>query len=344
MTSDLTKRGVLLVNLGSPDSTSVRDVRRYLHQFLMDERVIDSPYLIRKFVVCCFILPRRPRESAEAYKTIWTDEGSPLVVISQEVKEAVAKQVEGPVGLGMRYGNPSTAAGIRELMTQVMDLEEIFLIPLYPHYAGSSYETAVVEVERELKRIAPQIKLKVQPPFYDDPDYIEAMVENSRDYLAKDYDHILFSYHGLPERHMKTADPTQSHCMIVEDCCNVPSEAHKTCYRHQVFRTTELFVEKAGIPKDKYSVSFQSRLGSEPWLKPYTDLELARLPGEGIKKLLVLCPAFVSDCLETLEEIGIRGRATFLEAGGEEYEMIPCMNTHPRWIETLVKWCQPQGS
>ncbi|MCB9767684.1 MAG: ferrochelatase [Candidatus Omnitrophica bacterium] len=337
------KRGVLLVNLGSPDSTEVSAVRKYLHQFLMDEKVIDSPYLIRKFVVCCFILPKRPKESAHAYRTIWTDEGSPLIVISQKVKELVQERVDCPVGLGMRYGNPSSAAGIRELLGQSLDLEEILLIPLYPHYAASSYETAVMEVEKQLKRIAPKIRLQVKPPFYDDPDYIEAMVASASEYLKKDYDHILFSYHGLPERHMKTADPTGKHCLQVENCCSVPSEAHQTCYRHQVFRTTELFVEKAGIPKDKYSISFQSRLGREPWLKPYTDLELERLPKEGVKRILVICPAFVSDCLETLEEIGIRGRESFIQAGGEEYEMIPCMNTHPRWIETLVKWCQPEA-
>jgi len=307
----------------------------------MDKRVIDSPYPIRKFVVSCFILPKRPKESAEAYKTIWTEEGSPLIVISKKVKELLAERIEYPVGLGMRYGNPSSMAGIRELISQDRGLEEIFLIPLYPHYAASSYETAVVEVREQLRRVAPKVRLIVQPPFYDDPDYIEAMVENAREDLQKDYDHILFSYHGLPERHMKTADPTKSHCMAIENCCSIPSEAHKTCYRHQVFRTTELFAEKAGIPKDKYSISFQSRLGREPWLKPYTDLELERLPKQGVKKLLILCPAFVSDCLETLEEIGIRGKETFLVAGGEEYTMIPCMNTHPRWIETLAKWCQP---
>lgn len=335
------KRGVLLVNLGSPDSTSVSDVRRYLHQFLMDGRVIDSPWLIRKFVVCCFILPKRPKESAEAYKSIWTDEGSPLIVTSRKVKELLAERIDLPVGLGMRYGNPTSADGIRELFNQMMDLEEIHLIPLYPHYAASSYETAVVEVQEQLQKISPRIRLTIQPPFYDNPRYIDALTASASEYLQMDYDHLLFSYHGLPERHMRTADPTGGHCLVRENCCSTPSEAHKTCYRHQVFRTTELFVERAGIPRGKYSIAFQSRLGKEPWLKPYTDFELERLPKEGVKKLLVICPAFVSDCLETLEEIGMRGKVTFLEAGGEEYHMIPCMNTHPKWIETLVEWCQP---
>ena len=340
MNSGNKKRGVLLVNLGSPDSTKVRDVRRYLHQFLMDKRVIDSPYLLRKFVVCCFILPSRPKESAKAYESIWTEEGSPLIVISQKVKELLAEKIPNPVGLGMRYGNPSTAAGIRELLEQDPNLEEVFLIPLYPHFAASSFETAVVEAEEQMRKIAPGIRLTVRPPFFDDPDYIDALYESTREYLESGYDHLLFSYHGLPERHLKTADPTGKHCLVQENCCTTFSEAHPTCYRHQVLRSTELYVEKARIPEGKYSVAFQSRLGRDPWLEPATDRVLRDLPQKGVKRLLVLCPAFVSDCLETLEEIGIRGRETFLAAGGEDLRLIPCLNTHPRWIETLVKWCQ----
>jgi ferrochelatase len=164
------------------------------------------------------------------------------------------------------------------------------------------------------------------------------MAESMRPYLQQDYDQLLFSYHGLPERHMKKADPTHKHCLQVSDCCHVDSPAHATCYRHQVFKTSELVAEKLGIPREKWALSFQSRLGREEWLKPYTALRLEELPKEGVKKLLIVCPAFVSDCLETLEEIAMEGKRSFLESGGDSFTMIPCMNVHPLWVQAVVKW------
>lgn len=333
------KRGVLLVNLGSPDSTEVSDVRRYLRQFLMDARVIDAPYPIRKMIVELFILPFRPKNSAHAYQQIWWEEGSPLIVISRRVQTLLQEKVDMPIELAMRYGNPSIKYGIRKLLED-QRVDEIFMIPLYPHYAMATYETVVVEVKRVLKKLKANVKLTIQPPFYDDPRYIKALVENSKEYLQEGYDHLLFSYHGVPERHCKKADPTGKHCLQVENCCNVPSPAHATCYRHQVFRTTEELVKLAGIPQDKHSVAFQSRLGVDAWLKPFTAEEIERLAKSGVKKLLVICPAFVSDCLETLEEIGLRGKESFLENGGEEFQLIPCLNEHPLWIEHLAEMCQ----
>ena len=334
------ERGVLLVNLGSPDSPSVKDVRKYLNQFLMDERVIDAPYLVRRMIVSCFILPFRPRRSAEAYESIWTDEGSPLIVISRRVQTLLQQALDIPVGLGMRYGSPSIEEGLKSLLrSDGEEPREILLVPLYPHYAMSSYETVVVETQRVISKIGYRGTLEVLPPFYDDPDYIEALVASARDYLNSDYDRLLFSYHGLPERHLRKSDPTGEYCLSTEDCCFKDSPVHQTCYRAQVFRTTKAFVQKAGIPEGKYSVAFQSRLGRDPWLQPFADVTISRLASEGIKKLIVICPAFVSDCLETLEEIGIRGRRTFLEAGGEELRLVPCLNDHPRWIESLAKWC-----
>jgi ferrochelatase len=209
------------------------------------------------------------------------------------------------------------------------------LIPLFPHYAASSYETAAVRV-LELA-IKSGMKVTVQPPYYNDPDYIAALVASAADFLKRDYDHLLFSYHGIPERHLRKADPTGSHCLQAENCCVVASPAHATCYRAQCFATTAAFVKLAGVPAEKYSVSFQSRLGKEPWLKPYTDYELLRLAQEGKKRMLVICPAFVSDCLETIEEIGMRGCADFLGASGKEFTRIPCMNEHPQWIAALEK-------
>jgi ferrochelatase len=328
-------KAVLLVNLGSPDSPSVPDVRRYLREFLMDGRVLDVNWLLRFCIVNFAILPSRPKQSAHAYQSIWTPVGSPLIVTSRNVQAALQKRVAVPVALAMRYQNPSITAAVAELSKKGAD--EVLLIPLFPHYAMSSYETAVVRVREVAAQIAPGLRIHVQPPYGDAPDYIAVLVASARSFLANGYDHLLFSFHGLPERHLRKSDPTGCHCLTAQDCCETPSPAHATCYRAQCFKTVASFVREAGIAKGKYSVAFQSRLGRDPWLKPYTDQELAKLPTNGVKKLLVICPAFVSDCLETLEEIGIRGRETFLSAGGQEFALIPCLNEHPLWLETLEK-------
>ena len=327
-------KGVLLVNLGSPDSTSVGDVRRYLNEFLMDGRVIDMPWLLRRFIVG-MILINRPKQAAEACKKIWLPEGSPLIVTSRHVQTELQKRVNAPVELAMRYQNPSIPDAIRKLRERGVD--ELFLIPLFPHYAMSSYETAAVRVQKVARKVAPGMKIVVQPPYGDAPDYIAALAASAANHLEAGYDHLLFSFHGIPERHLRQSDPTGRHCLATPNCCETPSTARATCYRAQCFKTVAAFVKQAGVPAGKFSVSFQSRLGREPWLKPHTDFELAGLPGRGVKKLLVLCPAFVSDCLETLEEIGIRGRETFLSAGGEEFAQIPCLNEHPLWIAALEK-------
>lgn len=326
-------KAVLLVNLGSPDSPSVPDVRRYLNEFLMDGRVIDVAWPIRRFIVGT-ILISRPKESAHAYEKVWTKEGSPLVVTSRHVQASLQKRVSVPVELAMRYQNPSIESAIKSLAGRGAD--DVLLIPLFPHYAMSSYETAVVRVREVAAKLAPQMKITVQPPYYNAPDFIAALVASAEPFL-KDYDHLLFSYHGIPERHIKKSDTTGCHCLSRPDCCEVASPAHATCYRAQCYQTTAAFVAKAGVPAGKYSVSFQSRLGKDPWLKPYTDYELVRLAQEGKKRMLVICPAFVSDCLETIEEIGMRGCEDFLKASGKEFTRIPCMNEHPAWIDALEK-------
>jgi ferrochelatase len=323
-------QGVLLVNLGSPDSPAVGDVRRYLRQFLMDERVMDLPYLSRFLLVNGAILPFRPKQSAEAYHKIWWKEGSPLVVISQRVCAQLQNRLSMPIELAMRYRNPSIPAALQSLSQRGVD--DLLLIPLFPHYAMSSYETAVEEVKRLLPGTGIG-KLRVVPPFYNQPAYIAALVASARADLDRGYDHLLFSFHGLPERHMRKADRTGCHCLKTPDCCRVPSPAHETCYRAQCFQTVAAFVQAAGVTK--YSIAFQSRLGRDPWLQPYTDQVLLRMPEQGVKKLLVICPAFVSDCLETIEEIGLRGRESFLQAGGQELTLIPCLNEHPLWLRAL---------
>ncbi|MEL6676368.1 MAG: ferrochelatase [Bacteroidota bacterium] len=329
-------RGTLIVNLGSPDSTEVKDVKTYLNEFLMDERVIDAPLWLRKFLVQGIILNTRPKKSAKAYKKIWWEEGSPLVVISERVLAKLQHRVDEPVALGMRYGNPSIKAGIEALLEENPDLEEVFMIPLYPHYAMSSFETVVVKAEEVIAAHFPHLKLTTQKAFFDENTYIEALTDSIRPHLPEQMDHLLFSYHGIPERHVKKSDPTKQHCLKVENCCKVASEAHDYCYRHQVFRTTELVAEKLGLEKSQFSVSFQSRLGPDPWLKPSTAKQLEEFPDEGIKHLAIVCPAFVSDCLETIEEIGMEGQEEFLEAGGESFTMIPCLNDADNWVDVLA--------
>jgi len=327
-------KAVLLVNLGSPDSTAVGDVRRYLNEFLMDRRVIDTPWLLRRFIVG-MILITRPRQSAHAYQSIWTPEGSPLIVTSRNVREKLQELAPVPVELAMRYQNPSIEDALRRLVAQ--QINRTFLIPLFPHYAMSSYETAVVRVQQVAHQIAPHMEIVVQPPYGDAPDYVAALAASARNHLEAGYDHLLFSLHGVPERHLRKSDPTGRHCLATPTCCETTSPAHATCYRAQCLKTAAALVQAAGVPADKFSVSFQSRLGRDPWLKPYTDQVLAELPKRGVKRLLVICPAFVSDCLETLEEIGLRGRETFLAAGGEDFAQIPCLNEHPLWIVALEK-------
>ena len=332
-------KGVLLVNLGSPDSPSVADVRKYLREFLMDGRVLDMNWFARFCLVHFAILPSRPRQSAEAYHKIWTPAGSPLVVISRNVQSKLKERFEPgtpvPIELAMRYQSPSIHDALLRLKERAVD--DLLLIPLFPHYAMSSFETAVERVKELADKLAPQMRVQVQPPFFDHPDYIQALVASAEDDLRKGFDHLLFSFHGLPERQLRKSDPTGRHCLEREDCCQTPSPAHATCYRAQCFKTVAAFVARAGVPPEKYSVAFQSRLGRDPWLKPYTDFELPKLAQKGVRKLLVTCPAFVSDCLETLEEIGIRGKESFLSAGGTEFALIPCLNEHPLWIDSLEK-------
>ena len=328
------KPAAILLNLGSPESTAVIDVRRYLREFLMDGRVLDTPLPLRSLIVNFAILPKRPLQSAQAYAKIWTKEGSPLVVTSKALQKKLQERFDFPVELAMRYGMPSIPEAVQRLKEQ--GITHLYILPLYPQYAMSSYETVLVRLTDELAKKAPEMQTELLQPFYNDPAYIDALVESAKPYLADGYDKLLFSFHGIPERHLTKSDPSHAHCLSSPDCCQRPHPAHATCYRHQCFKVVELFTKKAGIPEDKYAVSFQSRLGRQPWLKPYTDFTLAELPEQGVKKLRVICPAFVSDCLETLEEINMEGRETFLENGGEDFKQIPCLNEHPAWIDYLA--------
>ncbi|MDO3695179.1 ferrochelatase [Wenyingzhuangia sp. chi5] len=330
-------KGILLVNLGSPNSTSVKDVRNYLDEFLMDERVIDVPYLTRCLLVKGIILNTRPKQSAKAYSKVWTDEGSPLIVISEKFINKVKKHVKAPVALAMRYGKPSIETGITELVNK--GVTDILLAPLYPQFAMATTETIVVLAERIIRDQFPNIKLSSLPAFYNKQDYIDVLSKSIHETLEKDeYDHLLFSYHGVPERHIKNSDVTGNHCSLNGECCNTKSEAHEFCYRHQCYATTQGVVKKLNLKPGFYSTSFQSRLGKDPWLQPYTDLTINDRAQNGIKKLAVVTPAFVADCLETIEEIGMEAKHEFEENTGEKFTTIPCLNDRDDWVAVVSNW------
>ena len=330
-------KGLLLINLGSPDSTSISDVKKYLDEFLMDKRVIGKSYIFRWILVKLIILNFRPKKSAKAYKKIWWKEGSPLIVLSRRLFKKVSDYLSIPVSLAMRYGSISIHNGLKELNSK--GVTEFIVLPLYPHYAMSSYETVVEKVKEEVNINFPNKEIKVIEPFYKDSNYIKLLSDKIKETISDiHYDHILFSYHGIPVSHLKISDPTNSHCYKKNNCCSIDSEAHKTCYKHQVIVTTELVAKYLDLEDNKYSVSFQSRLANEPWLKPYTDSELERLAKEGKKNLVIVTPAFVTDCLETLEEIVMEGKEEFLDAGGENYYYVPCLNDDDSWAKLISKW------
>lgn len=330
-------KGVLLVNLGSPDSTDPKDVRKYLDEFLMDERVIDSPYLVRLFVVRGIILNTRPKKSAAAYKKIWWDEGSPLIVLSERLQEKVQQKTELPVALAMRYGNPSIKSGLQELHDK--GVTDVLMIPLYPQFAMATTETILVKANELQKKHFPKMRITHVPAFYNKKEYIKVLGDSIQNYLSdKKWDKILFSYHGVPERHIKKSDITQSHCAIDGSCCNTPSPAHEFCYRHQCYQTTKDVVSYLGLKEGQYQTSFQSRLGRDPWLQPYTDATIEELAHKGTENLAVVTPAFVSDCLETLEEIGMEGKEEFIEAGGKNFYAVPCINDNDDWVDVLSQW------
>lgn len=330
-------KGVLLVNLGSPESPTAKDVKPYLDEFLMDQYVIDYPYLLRALLVRGIILNVRPKKSAEAYRRIWWDEGSPLIVLSKRLQAKVQEETPLHVALAMRYGKPSIHSGLQELYDK--GIREVMLFPLYPQYAMATTKTIVVLAEEIRQKHFPDMTFKHVPAFYNKPDYIAALAASIKPHLENfEYDHVLFSYHGVPERHIRKTDPTKSHCKIDSTCCFLESPAHEFCYRHQCYMTTEQVAKLLGIPKEKYSQSFQSRLGKDKWLEPYTDATFEALPNKGVKRLAVVTPAFVSDCLETLEEIGMEGSHQFKDAGGEDFLSIPCMNDHPEWVSVVANW------
>ena len=330
-------KGVLLVNLGSPESPDPKDVKVYLDEFLMDERVIDLPSFLRTLLVRGIILNTRPKKSAKAYKKIWWKEGSPLIVLSKRLLQKMEAKVQLPLALGMRYGNPSIQSGLQELADK--GVTEVLLVPLYPQFAMATTETILVLAESLRQKHFPQMEFTTLPPFYKHPDYIRVLSQSIEESLkGKEWEHLLFSYHGVPERHIRKSDSTKSHCKIDGKCCQTASPAHQFCYRHQCFETTRLVAEYLELKSDSYSTSFQSRLGLDPWLQPYTDKTVAKMAQSGVKNMAIVTPAFVSDCLETLEEIGMEAVEDFEEKGGDHLHVIPCINDREDWVNVMSRW------
>ena len=342
MTTPVT--GLILMNLGTPDAPTAAAVRPYLREFLSDPRVINIPGPLRWFLVNCIIVPFRSPKSAHAYQTVWTPEGSPLLTATQKLGDKVRARLEASnpanekvhVEIAMRYGTPSIPQALEKLKQAGAD--RIVVFPLYPQYSSATSASSmerVVEVARQEWNMP---SLSFVAPFYDHPAFIDAVyAAGIESYRAFAPDHVLFSYHGLPENHLEQCDNTGSHCLKKSDCCEQISEVNAFCYRAHCIATTRALVQRFQLAEGHYSTSFQSRLGRQEWVKPYTEETLGKLAERGVKRLAVLCPAFVADCLETLEEIGIRAKEDFIAAGGEDLALIPCANDHDVWVDGVIQ-------
>ncbi len=327
--------GLLLINLGTPDAPTTPAVRRYLREFLSDPRVIDINPVGRALLLHLFILPFRPAKSAHAYRAIWDEtRGSPLLAFSKDLAAGVAEKLGASwhVELAMRYGTPSIASALERMRAAAV--ERVVVLPLYPQYAASSTATSVARVMELVGARWDTLPIDVVPAFYADPGFLGAFEAVARPVLADARpDHVLFSFHGLPERQIKKSDPTGAHCLRDASCCDVITQTNQSCYRAQSYATARALASRLGVTD--YTVCFQSRLGRTPWITPHTDVVLDELAKQGKKRLAVFCPAFVADCLETLEEIGIRARAQFKAAGGEELVLVPSLNATPAWIDAV---------
>ena len=336
------KKGVLLVNLGTPDSPSTKDVRRYLDEFLMDSRVIDINPISRALLIKGIIVPFRGPKSAKLYREIWNDEhGSPLYHYSKLQQQAVQQQLgdEYQVELAMRYQNPSIDAALERLKNSLVD--SIRVIPMFPQYASASTGSVYEKVMGIVGKWPTMPNISFVNSFHDDELMIETFADNGRKHQPETYDHILFSFHGLPQRQLKKSDHTHNYCLQVKDCCQTLTNANKFCYSAQSHHTALLIAEKLNVPKEKYSVCFQSRLGRDPWVQPYTIDVLKQLAKEGKKRLLVFCPAFVADCLETVYEVSVEYDTEFRHLGGEKMQLVESLNDSPMWIDALVKMASP---
>jgi len=327
--------GVVLLNTGSADSPKVPDVRAYLRQFLSDPRVIDLPGWKRWLIVNLFVLPFRPKKTGHAYEAIWTERGSPLISISEDfAAQLQARMPDALVVIGMAYGKPSIHTAIDRLLEAQVD--RIVVVPMFPQYASATTGSVLECVYKHCAEKYNVPSVSVVPPYYNDPGYIEAWVANARPHLdAFQADHVILSYHGLPERQVRKGDPSGAHCLCRADCCETENANNRNCYRRHCLTTARELIARLGLEEGKYTIAFQSRLGRDPWLGPATDETIESLAQHGVKRLAILSPAFVADCLETLEELGMGGKESFLEHGGEDFLLVPSLNTNDAWVDAL---------
>ncbi len=344
MTTDSRPTGVLLLQLGTPDSTEVSDVRTYLREFLSDPRVLDMPGPARALLLYAIILPFRPRRSAEQYEKIWTEEGSPLTIHTEALTSGVQEVLGNGyrVVYGMRYQNPPIQEAVDQLIGDGCD--RIVVLPLFPQYASASTGSAL---EKALQVIGERWNLPdlvTVGAFYDEVGYVRAVAKVARPHLqAFQPDHVLLSYHGLPEKQVRKSDSTGEWCLATDSCCDRIGDANRFCYRAQCFATTRGVVEELGLDEGKFSTTFQSRLAGQKWIEPYTDVELPNLYESGVRRMAVITPSFTADCLETLEEIGIRLRAQWEQLGGEDFVVVPCVNAEPDWASAVADMVRRAG-
>jgi len=330
--------GLLLINLGTPRSPSAADVRSYLREFLSDPRVIDIPSWKRRLILELFILPFRPKRSAEAYAKVWDQRGSPLLYHSQDLASKVRERLGDTVvvDLAMRYGEPSIASVLESMRRR--GVRRVVAFPLYPQYSSAATGSTIEKVATEASKMWNTPYLQMVPPFYDHPAFLDACAEQARPVIRDtDPERVFFSFHGLPERHVVKGDSSGSHCLCRDDCCDNITELNSDCYRAQCFATARLLADRLEIPEERRVYSFQSRLGREPWLRPYTDEVVRKEARRGVKRAVILSPAFVADCLETLEELGMRAAEDFKAHGGENLTLVPGINASDSWADAVVR-------
>ena len=328
------QKHILLINLGSPKSLDIKDVRSYLKEFLSDDLVVDLPKVLQQIILRSFILPFRPQKTKKAYEEIWEDE-SPLIKNTRKIAKALQSKTGWNVDIAMRYQSPSIKKSILHLKDKKVD--EVIIVPLYPHHAMSTTLSTEIYVKKIVEENYPKLQMKFIKPFFEHPKYISTLSKSIEPYLNNKIDKILFSYHGIPERHIRKSDVNGDHCLQSSNCCQIDCESSKNCYRSNVWKTSMLTAKQLNLDDNKWMMSFQSRVSiiDPKWLNPYTDKEIINFSKKGIKNIAILCPSFVADCLETLEEINLRARKSFLESGGESFTFIPCLNDDNNFIELL---------
>ena len=344
-TDNKSRTGILLINLGTPDAPNTREVRAYLRSLLSCDRVLDINPIGRWLLLNLIVLPLRPRKSAKAYREIWLEDGSPLLVYSQKLRIALAEQFSGEkifIELGMQCGKPSIKNALDCLRKE--DCDRIIVLPMYPQYSSSTFGSAVEDLYKEVLHDWNMPHLQIIQPIFSDSRFIDAWAKVGLPFIESEPDHVLFSFHGLPIRHLEKSDTSGNWCKNNHECCIDLVNENRNCYSAQCYHTAKLIAERYNLSAEKWSVSFQSRFGRDEWVKPDTEKHLARLAENGVKRVVVFCPAFVSDCLETLEEIGIRAAEHFRKHGGEELELIPSLNDHPEWVFSLASIIRQQIS